>query len=183
MTRELTIARAQRDVRTTFVGGFGGQLVSGWLWLVSAALGTWYSPRAGIITLVVGGMFIFPLTQLTLRLMGGPSGLPTGHPMNTLGMQVAFTLPLQLPLIFAATRYRLEWFYPAFMIALGAHYLPFIFLYGMPMFGALAAILIGAGVTIALWMPDSFAAGAWFTSAVLLVFAFIGRRLARDGSS
>jgi len=50
--------------------------------------------------------------------------------MNALAMQVAFVLPLSLPLVFAATAYRQNWFYPAFMIALGSHYLPFIFLYG-----------------------------------------------------
>ena len=76
MSAELTITQAQRDVRTTFLGGFGGQLVSGLLWLISAALATWNSPRVGIVTLVVGGMFIFPLTLLTLRLMGRPPGLP-----------------------------------------------------------------------------------------------------------
>ena len=92
------------------------------------------------------------------------------------------SLPLQLPLIYAAARYRLEWFYPAFMIALGAHYLPFIFLYGMPMFGALAAILIVAAIAIALYLPGSFAAGGWFTAITLLVFAFLGRQLSRDGA-
>ena len=34
MASEWTIADAQRDVRTTFLGGFPGQLVSGALWLV-----------------------------------------------------------------------------------------------------------------------------------------------------
>jgi hypothetical protein len=78
--------------------------------------------------LVVGGIFIFPMTQLLLRLIARPVSLPKGHPMNALAMQVAFVLPLSLPLVFAATAYRETWFFPAFMIAVGAHYLPFIFL-------------------------------------------------------
>jgi len=77
--------------------------------------------------------------------MGRPAGLPKGHPMNALGMQVAFTLPFNLLLVGAATMYRLNWFYPAVMITLGSHYLPFIFQYGMWEFGVLAGILIGAG--------------------------------------
>jgi hypothetical protein len=44
--------------------------------------------------LVVGGMFIFPLTQLLLRLMGRPASLPKGHPMNVLAMQITFMLLL-----------------------------------------------------------------------------------------
>src|SRR5687768_14589840 len=106
----MNIADAQRDVRTVFLGGFAGQLVSGMLWLVSAALATWISPNTGIVVLMVGGVFIFPLTQLTLRLMGRRPGLDKDHPMNALGMQVAFTLPLNLPLVLVAAMYRQNFF-------------------------------------------------------------------------
>jgi len=114
---------------------------------------------------------------LLLRLMGRPASLPKGHPMNALGMQIAFTLPLNLPLVAAATLYRLNWFYPALMIALGTHYLPFIFSYGMPQFGVLAALLIGAGLIIGLYIPSAFSLGAWLTAVVLLLFAFVGRSI------
>jgi hypothetical protein len=174
----MEIVQAQRDVRTTFVGGFAGQLVSSGVWFLSAACATWLSLRMAIIVLLVGGFFIFPLTQLLLRLMGQPSSLPKGHPMNALGMQVAFTLPFTLPLALAATAFRHSWFYPAFMIALGAHYLPFIFLYGMPEFGVLAALLIGLGTLIGLYLPATMSLGGWLTAVILLIFAFIGRRSA-----
>jgi hypothetical protein len=59
------------------------------------------------------------------------------------------------------------------MVILGAHYLPFIFLYGMWQFGVLAAALIGGGVAIGLALPDSFNPGGWITAAVLLLFALI----------
>ena len=98
--------------------------------------------------------------------------------MNALAMQVAFVLPLSLPLVFAATAYRQNWFYPAFMIALGSHYLPFIFLYGMWQFGVLAALLIGSGLAIGMYLPSIFSLGGWSTAMVLLVFAFVGRGVA-----
>ena len=128
--------------------------------------------------LFVLGIFIFPMTQLLLRLMARPASLPKGHPMNALAMQVAFVLPLSLPLVFAATAYRQNWFYPAFMIALGSHYLPFIFLYGMWQFGVLAAFLIGSGLVIGLYLPSIFSLGGWSTAVMLLVFAFVGRSVA-----
>jgi hypothetical protein len=53
-------------------------------------------------------------------------------------MQVAFVLPASMPLLVPVGLYRLNWFYPAMTILLGAHYLPFVFLYGMRMFAALA---------------------------------------------
>ena len=95
--------------------------------------------------------------------------------MNALATQVAFTLPLNLPLILAATVHNRYWFYPAFMVALGSHYLPFMFLYGMWQFGALAAVLLGAGVVIGMYPPTVFSLGGWFTAATLLVFALIAR--------
>jgi hypothetical protein len=178
----MTIRDAQRDVRRTFLGGFAGSLASGLVWLVSAVLATWGSSQLAIAVLVVGGAAIFPLTQLSLRLMGRPTGLPRDHPMNGLAMQVAFVLPLHLPLVGAAALFRLDWFYPAFMVALGAHYLPFVFLYGMWQYGVLAAVLVGAGLALALYLPPTFALGAWVTVAVLVVFAFVAREsAAREG--
>src|ERR1700677_3581370 len=97
----------------------------------------WQSLRLGELVLILGGFFIFPLTQLLLRSMGHAYTLPKGHPMNALGVQVAFTLPL----VIGIAALRPAWFYPALMIALGAHYLPFIYMYGMGQFGVLSATL------------------------------------------
>ncbi|MHC5065991.1 MAG: DUF7010 family protein [Planctomycetota bacterium] len=173
----MLIEDAQKEVRRVFIGGFVGQMVSGILWLTSACLATWSSPRSAITFLVVGGMFIFPLTQLCLRLMGRQHALSKGNPLNGLGMQIAFTLPLTLPVVGAAALYRLEWFYPAFMIVLGAHYLPFTFLYGMRMYIPLAGLLIASGVALGMYLPNPFPAGAWVTSLQLMVFALIARAL------
>lgn len=172
------VAEAQREIRTAYRGGFAGQLVSGLLWALSAGLATWSSTRSAIFALVVGGVLIFPLTTLVLRLMPGTATVSPANPLNRLGAQIAFTLPLGLPVVGAAALYRLNWFYPAFMILLGAHYLPFVFLYGMRMFAVLTAVLVGGGVVIGLYLDDSFVVGGWFTAVVLIVFALVGGSLA-----
>jgi len=174
----MNVIQAQRDVRETFVGGFAGQLVSAMLWCVSASACTWHSLRLGGLILVFGGFLIFPMTQFLLRTMGHPSALPKGHPMNALGMQVAFTLPLSLPVVLAIAAVRPAWFYPAFMIILGAHYLPFVFMYGMWQFAGLCAVLVVSGLVIGMYLPQPVSLGAWLTSAVLLIFAFVGRSTA-----
>lgn len=103
--------------------------------------------------------------------------------MNSLAMQVSFTLPLNLPLIAVATLYRQQWFYPALMIAVGSHYLPFMFLHGIWQFGILAGTLVTAGILIGMYLPSVFSLGGWLTALLLLVFAFIGRSVAfRDKS-
>ena len=76
--------------------------------------------------------------------------------------------------------YRTNLFYPAMMILLGAHYIPFIFLYGMRLFAFLAAALIGGRVCIAMFRANTFSTGAWRTGIVLVAFAFLGRRHARS---
>jgi hypothetical protein len=174
----MEIAQAQKDVRTTFLGGFAGQFVSAVLWAASAAACTWYSLYSGGMILVLGGFLIFPLTQLLLRAVGNAHALPKGHPMNALGIQVAFTLPLTLPVVIGIAALRPAWFYPAFMITLGAHYLPFVFLYGMRQFACLCAILVTSGVAIGMYMPAPLSLGAWLTAAILFIFAFVGRHAA-----
>jgi hypothetical protein len=171
----MLVQDAQREVRTVFDGGFWGQLVSSAIWLASAALGFWGTPRAAIITLVAGGFFIFPAVQLLLRLTGGPTSVTRGNPLGYLGMQIAFTLPASMLLLVPVTEFRLNLFYPALMILLGAHYLPFTFLYGMRMFIPLCAILVGSGVAIARYFPETFSLGGWIGGLVLFVFAWIGR--------
>jgi hypothetical protein len=176
----MEIINAQKDVRETFMGGFAGQLVSAMVWCTSGAVCTWHSLRLGELVLLLGGFFIFPLTQLLLRSIGHAYALPKGHPMNALGIQVAFTLPLTLPLVIGIAALHPVWFYPALMITLGAHYLPFIFMYGMWQFGVLSATLIVSGVAIAMYVPTPVSLGAWLTTALLIAFALVGRRVARS---
>ena len=126
-----------------------------------------------MLVLAGGGVLIYPLTQLFLRLMKRPASLPKGHTMNALGMQVAFAFTLNFPLVFAATVYHRNWFYPTFMIAIGAHYLPFVFMYWMWQFAVLAGVLVGSGVLVGLYLPGVFSLAGWVTAAMLLMFALV----------
>jgi hypothetical protein len=143
----MDIADAQREMRYNFLGGFVGQLVSGVLWLISGALALWSTPAAAMGLLVIGGIFIFPMTQAGLRLMGRPGKVSDENGLN----------------------------------ALGAHYLPFVFLYGMAMFAALAGLLWILGILLATHLVLGFSAGAWITGVILLIFAGVGRaRILRE---
>ena len=42
----MDIQNAQRESRSVYIGGFWGQLVSSVIWLVSAAVGTWVTPKS-----------------------------------------------------------------------------------------------------------------------------------------
>ena len=174
----MDILDAQREVRSVYIGGFWGQMVSSIIWLASAAVGTWVSAKASILTAIIAGFFIFPLTQMMLRLSGRPARVSQGNSFHFLGMQVAFVLPFSMLLLVPVGLYRLNWFFPALMILLGAHYLPFATLYGMRTFLFLAGILIAAGYVIAQYFSAMFSLGAWVTGLALFVFAWIGRSIA-----
>lgn len=173
----MKLRECQREMRFNFLGGFAGQLVSGIIWLVAAALGTWFSSGAGMAVLFFGSMSIFPLTQLLVRLMGRPGKVSPDNGLWQLGSQAAFTVPLNFLLVGAAVLYHENWFFPAAMIVVGTHYLPFITLYGMKMFGILAGLLVSLGAGLVLYGPDMFSLGGWVTAALLIAFAFLGRSL------
>jgi hypothetical protein len=171
------IKEAQKEVRSAFFGGSAGQLIAGIIWALSAFISTWGTPRLGMAVLFFVNMLLFPLTQFTLKLMGRPAKLSPGNTLHQLATQIAFTVPIGFMLVGAATLYRENWFYPASMIVVGAHYLPFIFLYGMPQFGILAGLLIAGGIGLGLYGPNVFSLGGWISASIFTIFAFIGRRV------
>src|SRR5262249_34736960 len=136
----------------------------------SAIAGTWASAKLAFLILVGGGVFIFPLTQLVLRALGRPASLPPDNPFRWLAMQVAFMVPLCLPIILF-TGLALSWVYPAFMIVVGAPSLPFQFLYGQRRWLVLGIFFVVAGTLIGFSGSSFFTLGAWVAVLAFLVFA------------
>jgi hypothetical protein len=141
-------------------------------------MGTWVTPKASILTAVIGGAFIFPLIKMMLRLSGRPTSVSKENQFNMLGMQVALVGPFSMLLLIPVALFNLNWFFPALMVLMGAHYLPFATLYGMRMFLFLAGILMAEGVVIAQYFSGTFSPGAWIAGLTLFVFAWIGRSIA-----
>ncbi|GEK88244.1 hypothetical protein SAMN04488100_11843 [Alkalibacterium putridalgicola] len=170
-----TIADDQKEMRSAFLGGFAGQLVSGVIWLAAAGISVVNKPVSGMLILFFGCMLIFPLTQLTLRAMGRNAKVSKDNRLWSLGSQIAFTVPINFLLVGAIIIFRPIWFFPAAMIIVGSHYLPFMTLYGMKLFGILAALLILSGAGLLLYGPPVFSLGGWLTGILLIVFAFLGK--------
>ena len=174
----MNINDCQREMRVSFLGGFAGQMVSGLIWLGAAAASTWMRPIVGMLILSFGSMLIFPLTQGLLRLMGYPAKTSAENKLWGLGGQIAFTVPINFSLVAVATLYHQDFFFPAAMIVVGAHYLPFVTLYGMEMFGLLAGLLVLGGTGLGMYDVSIFSLGGWVTAVLLIVFAFVGRHQA-----
>jgi hypothetical protein len=166
----MTITEAQEDVRRIYRGGYSGPLVSAILWAVANTVYFLSSPGAAMATLFFGGMLIFPLSAVILKLMPGEGALPQGHPSTGLAMQSAFTVPLGLLVAVALGSYAPELFFPASLIIVGAHYLTFISLYGMKAFAVIAGALVLLG-TIALFVVPAIAPiSGWMGAGIFAIF-------------
>ena len=174
----MQVAEAQRELRTVYLGSYVGELVSAALWAVSTLLAMYVSPRAGIYALVFGGALIFPVTSALLKITRGRGSLSPENPLGALAAQIAFTIPLNIPVVAGATLYKLNWFYPAMLIVVGAHYLPFTFLYGMRAFFGFGLAMVGAGLMIGLYANESFTLGGWVGAVMLAAFSFVAKAVA-----
>ena len=167
----MDVEAAQRDVRRVYRGGFSGPLVSALIWAAASAVYQWGPAAAAMAVLFIGGMLIFPLSSLVLKAMKGPAFLPKGHPSIALAMQSAFTVPLGLLVAIALGTLAPSLFLPASLIIVGAHYLTFISLYGMRLYGVLAGVLVAVGAAAIFVAPELRGVSGWIGAAVLLVSA------------
>lgn len=175
----MTIAEAQHDVRHAHFGGFVGLLVSGALWLATGAVALAAGPRAAMLTIALGGALIYPCSVLVIRLLGRSGLLAPANPFGALARESAFIIPLCLPLVFAAALAHREWFFPALLVLVGAHYLPFATLYGMRLYHLVAATLIAAGLLLGLAVGTEgagFASGAFLGGAIEVFFGLLVAR-------
>lgn len=175
MAADISVRQAQADVRRVYRGGQFGPLVSAVLWLAAAITGDLFSGSAGVAVLFFGGMLIFPVSTLALKLAGGPAALPRGHPMVGLATQAALTVPFGMLVAILLYTQRPEWFFPAALVLVGAHYLPFVHLYGMADFAVAAVVMIGTGMLLVLTEQSSFSIGGYLGALILLAFAVLCR--------
>ena len=159
---------AQAEVRRIYVGGSIGQVYAGLAWLASAAVWWLVGPTPAIAVLLVTGFFLYPVTTGVSRLLGSPGSIPPSNPLRPLGLTAPIAGALGLPVALAASLQREEWFFPAMMIVMGAHYLPFWPLYGMWLFVPLGAGMWVTGVVVALWLPSLAVSAAALTGLALV---------------
>lgn len=178
----MTVADAQAEFRSAYRGGSVGLVVAGLVWAASVITTLSVGIDFGIAVMVGVGFFIYPMTLLGLKILGGEAPVSRGNPLRGLSVEAPLVGPMMLPLVAAAALYRLDWFYPAMMLAIGAHYVPFSSLYGMKMFRVLGAAMAAVGVAIALWAPAVSAGGAAATAVLLFIFAVLGYRSTRNGT-
>lgn len=140
-----TFAAAQREMRSAYLDGAPGALVSGLVWAVAGCVATWSSPTRAVWTLFVGGALIAPVSVLCARLLGRPAKLSPGNPLGPLAMATTVWMILMLPLAYAVSLLHIDLFFPAMLLVIGGRYLCFQMLYGIRLYWIFGAVLVLAG--------------------------------------
>ncbi len=159
-----------KEIRHSYLGGFSILMVEGFFWILAGLLGNLISSKIGIVVIVVGGTFFYPLGQLVQFLLKRPK-IRKENTLSALFTQIGLMIPFSFPLVFMLTRENVNLFFPALTIIVGIHFLPFVYAYKMKTYWALASLLVIGGSYFGFMMPDNFDYCAYYTGGILILFA------------
>lgn len=135
------LSEAQRDMRNGYANGSIGIIVSGIVWSLSSFSTYYYSTSIGIWTLIIGGMFIFPVGVLIEKLMGLPGSHQKDNPLGKLAMEGTLWMIMCIPLAYGLSLVKAEWFFQGMMMIIAGRYVTFASIYGMRLYWGLGALL------------------------------------------
>ncbi|MGH8481798.1 MAG: DUF7010 family protein [Nevskiaceae bacterium] len=168
----MTYEEAQADMRRAYYDGATGVVTSATAWLAAAIAAWTRTPQTSIVTLLVGGMLIFPVSVVLSKAVGRSGSHAKDNPLAPLAASGTAWMLLAIPIAYGAALYRIEWFFPAMLLTIGGRYLTFPTLYGLPVYYALGAVLAVAGIALVM-ARMSVAAGALAGSVIEYVFGAI----------
>lgn len=135
------IQDAQADMRNGYGYGSTGVFISGIVWLISGLVVNLQSPQKGIWALIIGGMFIFPLSALIGKLIGIKGGHNKNNPLGKLVMEGTIWMIMCIPLAYGLSLNKTEWFFQGMLMIIAGRYLTFASIYGMRLYWILGAVL------------------------------------------
>lgn len=172
MQDTLTVAAAQQDMRTAYLGGAPGLFVSGTVWIIAGLVCLWKSPQVAVWALYAGGVLIHPISTLLTRLLGRPARHAAGNPLGILALASTVWMILMLALTYGISLWRIELFFPAMLFVIGGRYLTFATMFGTKLFWVCGAVLALAGYQLARLHAEP-ALAAFAGGAIEIVFGIV----------
>lgn len=167
-----SVVAAQQDMRVGYLHGIPGIIASGSVWCVAGLVAWWITPMAGIVTLIVGGTVIFPLSLLLCKLVGAKGRHKKGNPLAPLAIEGTLWMLFSIPVAVAAAYHNPEWFFPSMMLVIAGRYFTFSTLYGMRIYWIFSvALIVGGFVGFAAVLPVHLS--ALMGGGIELLFALI----------
>jgi hypothetical protein len=150
------IQESQIDMQNGYKNGSIGVIVSGSVWLISAAICYVYGQQKGIWALLIGGMMIHPLGILISKLLGFRDSHTKGNKLAPLAMEGTFFMLLCLPIAIGLSLQHPDWFFKGMLLIIGGRYLTFQTLYGNKFFWFLGIALAMVANVLFLTKSSSF---------------------------
>lgn len=136
-----SIATAQTAMRNEYRNGATGVLVSGIVWLTTAAVIDIFSTKQAVWALLIGGGLIHPISTLINKMMGVKVATNKGNPLTGLAMEGTIFMMMTIPIAYGLSLQRPEWFFQGMGLIIGGRYLTFRTLYGNNLFWILGGLL------------------------------------------
>lgn len=143
-----SITDAQNDMREAYLDGVPGIICSGAVWIIASVVALLVDSMSGILTLIFGGIIIFPASVLLCKLLGRSGKHHKENPLAPLALEGTAWMLLSIPIAVGAAFYRVEWFFPAMILVIAGRYLTFSTLYGMRVFWLFGIALIIAAFVV-----------------------------------
>lgn len=168
----MDLGDAQQDMRRAYLDGATGVIVSATVWLIAAIFAWQSTPGKAIGALLIGGIFIFPLSVALSKLMGRSGVHSKENPLSSLAAAGTLWMLLSIPIAYGASLHKVEWFFPAMLVTIGGRYLTFTTLYGLRTYSFCGAALCAAGIAVVL-LKLPVLTGALFGAVIEYGFAWL----------
>ncbi len=143
---QLTITEEQQsEMCHAHYDGAPGILVSGLVWCSAALVCYLLGMNQSVWTLLIGGVFIYPVSALLTKAMGRPAKTSKGNALDQLAMASTIWLILGCAMAYGLFQFMPVLFFPAMLVTIGSRYLIFASVFGKLIFWAMGATLIVAG--------------------------------------
>jgi hypothetical protein len=166
----LSVSEAQNDMRKGYCSGGAGVLASAIAWAVAFGVAILSSAHGAVWALLIGGALIHPAAMILCKGLGAHGRHSKGNPLAQLAASSTVWLILCLPLAYALSFQRIEWFFSAMLLVIGGRYAVFGTLYGMQVYWALGLILASTGLATG-YLTVQAGAIAAAGASIELVFA------------
>lgn len=136
---------AQSELRQSYLHGGPGTVVSGIIWLIAGIIVGRFDVSVGFTALFFGGMLIFPITTLIVRVLLRRAAPVKENPGGTTVVETIFPMIGGLFGAWLLIPHRPDFVFPVAAIAVGSHYFGFRTAYGDSIFWILGSAMCVTG--------------------------------------
>ena len=168
----MNVKESQQDLRSAYVNGIAGVIVSGLVWLVAGIMAYSASAKISMIVFFVGGMLIHPLGIFISKMMKGSGQHKKQNLLGILAMESTIFLFAGLFIAYAVSTIQQNWFFHIMLIIIGARYVIFQSMYGIYIYWifGLTLLVIGAACLIS---DQAIYISALLGGVLELIFGFL----------